>query len=237
MASDDDDLLASSAGATDATAAAGTPGWPVAAPDVAAALGAVFGARADLPALIAAATQAVEDYCNRAFAQATVTESYDGGIPRIFLRRPPVVSVAAVAINGVVVDNAAGGGWTVDPASGELARGQLLAPWSWCGLLLGGGGDPGRGGIAGGFGRPDWTMGMLDVAVTYAGGYAPVPAPVRQAALIVVKYLADATRHTGLYTSERIGDYTYQMAQGGPDDRLPPAARMLLGVYRLPRVM
>jgi hypothetical protein len=207
-------------------------GWLVAEADVAGAFGDPFAARGGVPLLIAAASAAVEDHCNRAFRLATVTESYDGGAPRLFLRRPPIQSVASVAVNGVALDNTAGTAWTLDPDTGELARGRVLTPesWWWLGAAAAGYG------YGGGY-RPGWAPGMLDVTVAYTGGYAAIPAPVRQATLLVVKHLAESARATGLYTSERIGDYMYQMAQAGPDARLPAAARMLLGPYRIPRVV
>lgn len=167
-----------------------------------------------LPALIAAASVAVEDHCRREFACGFHTERHPAaGQHRVWLRNPPIIAVASVSYGGV-----ARTGWALaDPETGELHLPRDCFQWA-----LDGPGTPG-----GAHGR---------VEVTYTGGFEAIPAPVKQATIIVAKHMADSEKATGLFSSESIGDYRYQLAAVGLDD-LPPFARKLLRRYRLEQVV
>lgn len=166
--------------------------------------------RADLAQLVTAASLAVERYCGRTFAQATLTETHNGrNRSRLWLKRRPVVSVASVTINGTALDNTTSDAWTFQPETGELRRGnghdaEPFAPW--------------------------FPWGLQNIVVTYTGGYSPIPADVKQATILWARHLADATKASGLYQSEAIGDYSYTLAsldaQAGP-----PVALALLAPY------
>lgn len=170
-------------------------------------LPAALAARDDAAALVSAASRWVERYCRRTFAQAEVTEKYDGrNLPRIWLDRTPVVEVASVTVNGAALDNSQGMGWTFDPDTGELLRGPgtddpRFAPW--------------------------FPRGRRNVEVTYTGGYEPIPDDVQRATLICVQHLADGSEATGVIRSESVGAYSYTLA----DPSLlafPPLAASLL---------
>jgi hypothetical protein len=56
----------------------------------------------ELPALVEAASAAVEEFCDRRFASATVTETYAGhGSRLIFPRRAPVTGVTSITVDDV----------------------------------------------------------------------------------------------------------------------------------------
>lgn len=189
------------------------------AEDCRVALGPAFGLRADLPSLIEAASRAIEDFCGRTFAQAALIEFYDGyGRPRLLLNRPPVTSLTAVLIDGVAIDESDGLGWTLHSESGLLLRGagnstyalNSYPPYS----------------LNSGF---VWPSGFGNIEVQYVGGFLVTPAPIRQAAVAMVKYIADSTRLTGLLSMERIGDYEYSLNPSFR--RLPTLVEMLCGPY------
>lgn len=161
-------------------------------------------------ALVSAAMASVESYCRRSFELGTVTETFSGrNSPRIWLSVRPVISVSAVTINGDALDNSQGDAWVFDAGRGELVRGN--------------GQDAAR--FSGWFPR-----GTDNVSVTYSGGYATVPGPVVRAGIIIARWLSEASRNAGLYSQERIGDYSYVLntALGGT---LPPGAAGLLAPY------
>lgn len=166
--------------------------------------------RSDLDVLVADACGLVVDHCHWPILRETVVERHDGrGRPRVWLRRRPVESVAGVEVDGSPLDNTDGQAWTFDPETGELRRGP---PW----------GDPRF--------APAFPHGLGNVAVSYTGGHASTPPAVRRACLVLVKHLADATRSTGLLRSERIGDYSYELADPGGGG-LPEVVQRLLFHY------
>jgi hypothetical protein len=164
-------------------------------------------ARTDLQDLIDDANAAVDMRCNRTFAVTTYTEAHDGeNGPRVWLRNPPILSITSVTINGTALDNTFGDAWTFSPGSGELLRGNgqddpRFAPW--------------------------FPKGRQNVVTVYNGGFSPLPGAVRRATLVLVKHLAAATKVTGMFRSESIGDYSYTI--GDPESvAFPPLAAELL---------
>jgi hypothetical protein len=155
----------------------------------------------DLDDLITAASDLVQQHCRRTFAQATLTELYDGdNRPRIWLRRPPIASVSAITVNSWAIDNTDGDAWVFDADTGELRRGsgwddQNFTSW--------------------------FPRGLQNVQVSYVGGYSTIPALVKRATRIWVKHLALTERHTGVFNSEKIGDYSYTL--GKSEDLAAPA--------------
>ncbi len=166
--------------------------------------------RADLDALIGAATVAIEKHCDRTFSFATeIAEYLDGNNrPTLWLARPPIAAILSVSVNGVALDNTDGNAWTYDPNTGELIRGEgqydpRFAPW--------------------------WAKGFRNVLVTYNGGFNPVPDDVKSAAVAMVKWITDAYRITGALSSEKIGDYQYAAAPGAG---FPASVAAILAPYR-----
>jgi hypothetical protein len=78
----------------------------------------------ELPALVEAASAAVEEFCDRRFASATVTETYAGhGSRLIFPRRAPVTGVTSITVDDVAFptftfdDTSIKGGTAFPPSS------------------------------------------------------------------------------------------------------------------------
>jgi hypothetical protein len=123
-------------------------------------------ARTDDPMLqliLAATCQAVEDYIERPVVARELTETFDGGVPKLFLK-PRIWAVAQVTESGSAL---VAGDYTVYPAEGFLVRGSGVRPGRWC-------------------------LGMQNITVTYTGGLAEsadeVPATVKLAAMIAMKF-------------------------------------------------
>lgn len=101
-----------------------------------------------LTSMLAAASGAIQRYCNRNFQNTTVTENYNGsGTYALFLNQRPITGVTSVVINGVTIPrqpdiNAYG--WTFD---------------NNCLYLVGG----------------YFQMGIQNISVTYTGGLAVSP--------------------------------------------------------------
>lgn len=224
----------------DAPGSTTVAGWLVTLAEVSDALGARFAARDDAQDLALAASGLVEAYCRRTFAQADLDELYDGpGRPLLLLRRPPVSALTAVWIDGEPLDLTQPDSCTVDPASGRLLRGTNLGDPRAAAAYTPGWFGPGYAMVYSvawlGLGHTAWSAGWQNIRVQYTGGYATVPTPVKRATLIVMKWLADSTKATGLFSYERIGDYEYQIAPGQQPD-LPFVARALLDLFVMPQM-
>jgi hypothetical protein len=152
--------------------------------------------RADVQdGFIEAASGEIDRYCGRplGLSERSASESFDGGGRDLWLSLRPVKSIMAVTIDGAALDNTNGDAWTLDPESGRLSRGA-------------GRNDP----------RFDrgWPPGSGNIVVQYWGGYSAddAPAQLRMAAAFMVRHLVEAGRISGLYQSERIGDYDATLA-------------------------
>ncbi len=143
-------------------------------------------------ALIAAASQAVINFCRRpGFLAAFTTETLDGkNYSRLWLSRRPIIQVISVTINGLTLDNTDGNAWSFKPGSGAIFRGPnatepRFSAW--------------------------FPAGNQNVVVQYWGGYPELPDPVVRATVIMTRYLWEFTRMRGLYQGESIGDYSYTL--------------------------
>lgn len=161
-------------------------------------------------ALISAAMTAVENFCRRSFEQTTVTDVLNGRAgSRLWLSTRPVIQIASITVNGDAVDNTYGDAWTFNPNTGELVRGNgeddpRFAPW--------------------------FPKGTGNIVVVYFAGYNPVPDPVIRAGIIATRWYAEASKNAGLYSQERIGDYSYVLSDH-VTATLPPGAAGLLAPY------
>jgi hypothetical protein len=166
---------------------------------------------AEQAALVTDASADVEEVCRRTFAQQTYDETYDGsGTARIWLRQKPVVAVSAVYINGDALDNTFLSAWSFDRDTGELARGdgqddERFAPW--------------------------FPRGRRNIRVVYAAGYLTVPRTVQRAVIFTVQYLWQRGVRNGLYKSESIGKYSYELVEPLPGQLLPGYMMQLLNNY------
>lgn len=163
--------------------------------------------------LVSRASQAVLDHCRRGFIEMGVAEAKDGdNLSRLWLRRTPIISVSAVAIDGYALDNTSGDAWYFRPGTGELGRGRGHHDFR--------------------FGRA-WPSGRGNIVVQYWGGYAAVPDPVVEATVWCVKWMSDRARISGIFQSESIGDYSFTLAdqEGGLSLALPAEIAALLADY------
>jgi len=113
--------------------------------------------------LITRASAFVESYCNRIFASAGYTETRNGGGgQKFFLFNGPVTDVSSVSVDGAVVPP------SPDPRTYGFVFDDLM-------VYIRPGGSPG-----------EFTKGIQNVTVCYAGGYATTPPDVAQACIELV---------------------------------------------------
>lgn len=111
-----------------------------------------------LTTLITNVSALIETYCNRVFAQATYTETRNGGCgPKLYLMNGPVTEVSSLSVNGQAVP----------PAPDAISYGFV---WDASTVYIRPGGYPG-----------EFYKGIQNVTVTYTAGYASVPPEVNQA--------------------------------------------------------
>lgn len=161
-----------------------------------------------------AASTAAERYANRTFAEATVTEYYDGnGYPNLPLNKFPISSVTTV-----YVDTSGGYGQITNTfgASTLLTAGQdyafvaeqgflqvLAGRSSWPMGTMGPGFSPygWRGLTRHGTSWVGWPRVPGCIKVTYVGGYNPIPADLKMAVCSMASYILLATNAGGMVTT------------------------------------
>lgn len=173
--------------------------------------------------LINGASEAIERYCRRSFARATVTSERVKGYagPRLLLERTPIVSVTSIIINGSTIDAA---GYYIEKAeAGVLYR---PAGWEWTAQTQVGSiiQEP----------SPGTEEGLY--LVTYVGGYQTpaqggtrtLPYDLEQACLeCVTNFYRGRGKHQALETETEEGK-----AEPWTGASLTPGARKLLNPYR-----
>ena len=153
-------------------------------------------------ALVSVASAAVEAYCDRTFTAATYTDRIDGtNQPSVWLKVTPITSVTSVTLDGAAITAS---DYSLDTVTGQLWRG------SW------GSGEPSQ--------RACWPSGVGNLVVVYVAGYATIPDLVKRATILTVKRISEAD--SGGLTMERLGDYSYTLADGG--HIIPDPAKMML---------
>lgn len=163
--------------------------------------------------LIDAATKRVDKVCRRpyGFWQQTVTETFNGrNLPSLWLRCRPVVQVAAVTINGTALDNTYGTAWCVNQKTGRLVRGDgqddnRFAAW--------------------------FPAGEQNCVVTYFAGYQTLPDEIVFATALIVRWLRERGKVSGVYKAESLGDYSYTLSEEGKAGTLPGDIMDLLSDY------
>lgn len=185
-------------------------------------------ANSTLDAYIEAASVAVENYCHREFASETVTERHPYRfVPTIYLKRTPVTAVSNVTlytryepsadIGNVMNDYPSN---MTETASG-WAMGYAVKPNSGVMTI-----DP-----------TSWRVSSEAIQystfyeVTYTGGYANIPAPVKAATAKIVETMSTRWSASGDLQSEKIGDYSY--TKFAMDTAISPSndVGVLLGPY------
>lgn len=158
-----------------------------------------------LAQIIDAVSDGIEQYCRRPFARAECSEIHDGvGGDRLFLRRRPIIDVAAVwddperrFASGAALDAAH---YLFDPATGILTR------------------------VHGCFAH-----GLRTVRVDYEGGYDVPPPSVAQAANVLAAHYFLRGRQGGDgVATESIGSYAVSFDSAD----WPGTAKALLAEFR-----
>lgn len=169
---------------------------------------------AQLAVIIPAAQKLAEDYCDVAFDSATFTEYLDGNDwTRICVKNPPIQSITSIASvfadgtsstidsttytydaeSGVVGFNPSNEGFRTYDNWGEADSGTATtAPW---------------------LSTPNFRKGFHNIKIIYVGGYGTYPASLKYAMYMLVDAMLSQALQTpgsaGVYTSERLGDYSY----------------------------
>lgn len=190
-----------------------------------------------LKRVIAAASAAIRQYCDRDFHyQAGKVELATPRLlsPRLVLSLTPVLAVTSVTLEG---------GQVVDPSEVVIENGDAGiirrdAGWPWSGLA--------RGGIMpneplAGSERPS-------ITVTYTGGWVTpaqadsqgwsallprtLPEDLEQACIELAVALYRRGPNDPAVQSESLGSYSVTYRAQGPTDFLPPTVKGLLGSYK-----
>lgn len=144
--------------------------------------------------LIRTASQKIANFCRGTDFFPTYHDEFHDGAngSTIWLYHKPITNVIAILINGNPLDNSGldSPAWTVYPDEGKIVRGPSV-------------------GVA----RFNWwfPQGTRNLEVQYYAGFASVPDPIVQATVFMVKYLQDQLKVSGIYASESIGDYSYNL--------------------------
>jgi hypothetical protein len=176
-------------------------------------------ADAEVDRLISEASDLIETWCNRTFAQATFTETYDAdGSGRLFLRQRPVVSITSITAGlpsgATVLDPAS---YTFDARTGEV-RGAGTAQFF-----------PGTPFSAGPF--APW--GFQSVQVVYVASYGTIPAAVAGRCLAVVNRAATWLAGDPLVTSQKFGAVAVTLDRSAAGAVLTDEDRKALSPYRI----
>lgn len=157
-----------------------------------------------LTTLISNASTAIESYCNRVFAQATYTETRNGGCgPKLYLMNGPVTAVTSVTVNGQ----------SVPPAPDAVSYGFVFDSSI---VYIRPGGYPG-----------EFYKGIQNVTVVYTAGYATTPPDVNQACVLWVAAIF-AKRSRIDKKSETLGQQQTQSYDTGP---MPAITKQMLSSY------
>ena len=165
--------------------------------------------------LAAAACEAVERYCKRAFALTSYTAEYHdgGGETSLFVENFPVTALQSVTIvepgGGQVQIEAAG--FDVNAGTGEVRF---------------------KAGASGGYDR--FPKGFRNIKVSYTAGFEEVPEAVKEAAAQLAAHLHSSAAREGGVAAEKLGQYSRRFAAAGQG--MPAAVRQLLAPYRDVRV-
>lgn len=177
-----------------------------------------------LTTLIARASAAVANYCNRVLPAETVTETFyedrdsypwetPGGVSPLQLTRWPAQSVASVVENDDDLISGFGDDFVVDLGRGQLTR---LNPNGYA---------------------CSWPA--QNIVVNYVGGYTTIPADLEDACSRLVKGMFYARQRDPALKSENIpGVYSasYATSGSGAAVGIPADIAALLDNYRVPVV-
>lgn len=112
--------------------------------------------------LVAGASAAIEQWCNRRFAAAERTEIFDGrGDTWLRPGEGPILSIASLSIDGAAISPITGdaAGWYLDSGRGRILLRGLL-----------------------------FSRGVQNIALTYTAGFDPIPEDVQTACLELAQH-------------------------------------------------
>jgi hypothetical protein len=154
-----------------------------------------------LELLIDAASDAAERLCHREFKRKSLTENYDGDNQRqIVLQAFPVQSLTTVVFTGSLGSTTTYGAAT-DPTAAEVFVYEV---------------DTGILRFRPGSNVTRFPRGVKNIAVTYEGGFDPIPSDLQYAIIQMIEHLAAQDESDLGLKSERLGDYqaTFQSVTG-----------------------
>jgi hypothetical protein len=130
-----------------------------------------------LRGLITTATAIAEQYCNRAIARKTITQTFSGGKTFLQLWMPEVLNLVSVVENGVTL---AATDYVLNKKSGILFRGTYAY-------------------------TVPWIIGVDNVTVTYVAGQSAPAADLRDGVLEILRWKWNNTQQNGRpgYTSSQ----------------------------------
>jgi uncharacterized phiE125 gp8 family phage protein len=177
-------------------------------------------ADAELSDFIDAASQMIVNRIGPVLGLVTYDEWYDGGGHKIALRHTPVLSITSITeswgssavytLNAITLDGGSGTfdnySYTVDLGAGILVRR-----------------------VSGSATR--FARGIQNVHIVYVGGYANVPADLKQAAQLLVKHMWETQRGGSKRPGQGGEDW-----QAGQGDAWPARVEEILANYYLPGI-
>lgn len=167
-----------------------------------------------LALLLAAASSAIEGYCGRTFARATLTERISPrGRQTVNLSLYPIESIASVTMSTTAITD-----YQTDAEAGQIWR---EGGWTWAALTMP---DITQ--------DPDPNMADRNLTVTYTGGYimpgtpgANLPAALQYAAIRVAAQMY--SRPAGFKSERTPGGYSYDVGDMSTAGFLSDVASLL----------
>lgn len=165
----------------------------------------------ELQDLLDAATQLIENYCDRTFASTAYTAKQDGtGAQWLYIDNPPFVSLTQVIIEDPdgTTETIAASNFRYDDAGKLWFTDDNDSSYVY------------------------FPCGFQNVQIDYTGGYATIPAAVQRACLLVARALYAQTSGgwNAAAQSERMGEHNFTRVSADQDP-ITESAKMLLAPY------
>lgn len=186
------------------------------------------GASGSLADTIGDASDIIDNYCQRAFYQQTVTETQRLIVDvegRLFLRPRVIPATAVSAVTVTLMDGTVLPLTTTNVQIAADGRSVFVTPYLAPDSLL----------AVGALAAPLWRGSVGRVTTTYTGGYATLPEGVVRACIVIVNQLlaeaaANAAGLAGLQSLGIAGQLNVTRTPMGAD--LPPLAKTLLAPFQ-----
>ena len=165
-----------------------------------------------LQALLDAATDMIESYCDRTFAAADYTNYIDGNDQRwIYVHNAPINSITSVVIKGTddLTETIAGTEFRYDSTIGKIEfKPSATSSYGY------------------------FPKGFENIQINYNGGWATIPAAVQEACALAARnlYARSGGGTNPAYTDEKMGEHTYKR-QSANTEIITPDIAVLLAKY------